>query len=276
MRQEGELEMANTSKAAVRGATPLSAGEFTSIEAERAQRKGRLAVAYRLFARLGYDHWVAGHITVRDPEFPDRFWVNPFGRSWRLLCASDLLLVDLDGTIVQGHGELNAAAFAIHSEIHRARPDVVAAAHAHTIHGRAWSATGRLLEPLSQDACAFYEDHAVFDDYTGVVYDADEGGHLARALGTRKALLLEHHGLLTVGETVDEAAFWLHLLERCCEAQLLVSSLQPRGDGTPAYRALEPAIAAKTFEQVGAHVHGWLGFQPFYEEIVQAEPEVLD
>ena len=111
--------------------------------------------------------------------------------------------------------------------MHRARPDVTAIAHAHTVYGRAWSATGRLLEPISQDACAFYEDHAVFDDYTGVVYDPEEGSVLARALGSRKALLLEHHGLLTVGETVDEAAFWLHLLERCCQAQLLMATLRP-------------------------------------------------
>jgi ribulose-5-phosphate 4-epimerase/fuculose-1-phosphate aldolase len=249
---------------------------FATVEEERVHRKGHLAVAYRLFARLGYDHWVAGHITVRDPEFPDRFWVNPFGRSWRHLRASDLLLVDLDGTLLAGDGVLNAAAFAIHSEVHRARPDVVAAAHAHTRYGRAWSATGRLLEPLSQDACAFYGDHAVFDDYTGVVYNTEEGSHLAAALGNRKALLLEHHGLLTVGETVDEAAFWLHLLERCCEAQLLVASLPPRDDGSPAYRALDASIAARTFEQVGQHFHGWMGFQPLYEEIVGAEPEVLD
>ncbi len=249
---------------------------FDSFEAERAYRKGHLAVAYRMFAQMGYDHWVAGHITVRDPEFPDRFWVNPFGRSWRHLRASDLLLVDIDGTLLSGDGVLNAAAFAIHSEVHRARPDVIAAAHAHTRFGRAWSATGRLLEPLSQDACAFYGDHAVFDDYTGVVYDAEEGGNLARALGSRKALLLEHHGILTVGETVDEAAFWLHLLERCCEAQLLVSSLPARDDGSPAYRALDASIAARTYEQVGQHHHGWMGFQPIYEEIVRATPEVLE
>jgi ribulose-5-phosphate 4-epimerase/fuculose-1-phosphate aldolase len=249
---------------------------YASIDEARAARKGHLAVAYRLFAQMGYDHWVAGHITVRDPGFPDRFWVNPFGKSWRHLRASDLLLVDLDGTVLEGDGVLNAAAFAIHSEVHRARPDVVAAAHAHTRFGRAWSATGRVLEPLSQDACAFYEDHAVFDDYSGVVYDAGEGSALARALGDRKALVLEHHGLLTVGETVDEAAFWLHLLERCCEAQLLVASLPPRADGAAAYRALSPEIAARTFEQVGQHHHGWMGFQPLYEEIVRADPEVLD
>jgi len=249
---------------------------FASVEEERAHRKGRLAVAYRLFAELGYDHWVAGHITVRDPQFPEQFWVNPFGRSWRHLCASDLLLVDLDGQLVMGEGAVNAAAFAIHSEIHRARPDVIAAAHAHTRFGRAWSATGRLLEPLSQDACAFYNDHAVFDDFSGVVYGTDEGGALAATLGDNKALLLQHHGLLTVGASVDEAAFWLHLLERCCEAQLLLASLPAGTDGSPPYRALGSAVAAHTHEQVGQHLHGWMGFQPLFEEIVRADPGVLD
>ncbi len=248
---------------------------FSSVDDERAHRKGHLAVAYRLFAQLGYDHWVAGHITVRDPEFPHQFWVNPFARSWRHLCASDLLLVDLDGNLVAGEGSVNAAAFAIHSEIHRARPDVTAIAHAHTRAGRAWSATGRLLEPLSQDACAFYGDHAVFDDFSGVVYDTDEGGALARALGDKKALLLQHHGILTVGESVDEAAFWLHLLERCCDAQLLVATLTRNADGSAPYRPLEPEVAAHTRAQVGEHVHGWMGFQPLCEEIVRADPDVL-
>jgi ribulose-5-phosphate 4-epimerase/fuculose-1-phosphate aldolase len=248
---------------------------FSSLEDERAHRKGHLAVAYRLFAQLGYDHWVAGHITVRDPEFPHQFWVNPFARSWRHLCASDLLLVDVDGNLVAGEGSVNAAAFAIHSEIHRARPDVIAIAHAHTRAGRAWSATGQLLEPVSQDACAFYGDHAVFDDFSGVVYDTDEGGALARALGEKKALLLQHHGILTVGESVDEAAFWLHLLERCCDAQLLLAGLLRNEDGSAPYRPLEPEVAVHTRAQVGEHVHGWMGFQPLCEEIVRADPDVL-
>ena len=111
--------------------------------------------------------------------------------------------------MLEGDRPLNAAAFAIHSELHRARHDVNAVAHAHTVYGRAWSATGRLIEPTSQDACAFYGDHAVFDDYTGAVYEAEEASRYATALGSGKALLLKHHGLLTVGETVDEATFWL-------------------------------------------------------------------
>ena len=120
---------------------------FSTVDEERAHRKGHLAVAYRFFAHMGYDHWVAGHITVRDPEFPDRFWVNPFGRSWAHLRASDLLLVDIHGALLEGDGVLNAAAFAIHSEVHRARPDVVAAAHAHTRFGRANIRASRPAHP---------------------------------------------------------------------------------------------------------------------------------
>jgi ribulose-5-phosphate 4-epimerase/fuculose-1-phosphate aldolase len=248
---------------------------FSSPEEERAHRKARLAGACRIFARLGYDHWVAGHLSVRDPEHADRFWVNPLGTSWRLMRVSDLLQVDLSGRVLHGSRPVNAAAFAIHSEIHRAREDVVAAAHAHTPYGRAWSATGRPLEPISQDHCAFYEDHAVFDDFTGAVYDAADSKRFARALGPRKALILQNHGLLTVGYSIDEAAFWLHLLERCAQAMLLVASLAPR-DGRPAYAALSHEVARRTREQVGEPLHGWRGFQPLWDEIVADAPELLE
>src|SRR5439155_20146502 len=196
------------------------------IDAERDHRKARLAAAYRVFARFGYDNWVTGHITVRDPEHHDRFWVNSFARSWHLMRASDLVLVDREGAIVEGRGQVNAAAFAIHSEIHRSRPDAVAVAHAHSPAAQAWSIHGQTIAPLTQDCCAFFEDHEVFDAYSGVVYGTDEGAAIAEALGGSKALLLRHHGLLTVGGSVDEAAFWLHLLEQCCALHLRIV---PRG-----------------------------------------------
>src|SRR5205823_4634620 len=85
-------------------------------------------------------------------------------------------------------------AFAIPSRIHAARPDVVAAAHAHSLYGKAWSSLGRRLDPLTQDACAFYEDHVVFDDYSGVVEEPSEGDRIARALGAKKAAILRNHG----------------------------------------------------------------------------------
>src|SRR5437773_11262910 len=116
---------------------------FESVEDERLHRKQRLAAAFRLFSRFGFDEGVAGHITARDPELTDHFWVNPFGMHFGHIRVSDLLLVDHNGNVVQGDRAVNAAAFAIHSQVHAARPDVVAAAHSHSIYGRTWSTLGR-------------------------------------------------------------------------------------------------------------------------------------
>jgi ribulose-5-phosphate 4-epimerase/fuculose-1-phosphate aldolase len=195
--------------------------KFESVTEERKERKQKLTAALRLFGRLGFDEGVAGHFTVRDPEHTDQFWVNPFGRSFKQMRVSDLILVNHDGEIVQGSGRLNAAAFAIHSQIHKHLPHVTAAAHTHSLYGKAWASLGRLLDPLTQDACAFYGDHVLFDDFTGVVLDTSEGQRIAAALGTKKAAILQNHGLLTVGQTVDEVAWWYITMERSCQAQLL-------------------------------------------------------
>src|SRR5271154_5964611 len=178
--------------------------QFATPAEERKYRKQRLAAAFRLFSKFGFDEGVAGHITARDPEKLDHFWVNPFGMHFSQIRASDLLLVNDHGEVVEGDREVNLAAFAIHSRIHKARPDVIAAAHAHSLNGKAWSSLGRLLDPLTQDACAFYEDHVVFDDFSGVVYDTDECDRIAKTLGDKKAAILSNHGLLTVGQTVDQ------------------------------------------------------------------------
>src|SRR5580765_1487276 len=153
---------------------------FSSFAEERRHRKERLAAAFRLFSRFGFDEGTAGHITARDPERTDHFWVNRFGQHFGQIRASDLLLVDHNGETVEGNGVPNRAAFAIHSQIHVARPDVVAAAHAHSIYGKTWSSLGRLLDPITQDSCVFYQDHSLFDDFTGIVYETSEGERIAR------------------------------------------------------------------------------------------------
>lgn len=131
---------------------------FDDKEKEREYLKGRLAAAFRIFGKYGFDEGVAGHITVRDPVDPTTFWVNPFGLAFSLIKASDLIQVDHQGTVIGGgpNRMLNAAAFMIHSAIHAARPDVVCAAHSHSIHGRAFCSLGRPLDIISQDSCAFY------------------------------------------------------------------------------------------------------------------------
>ena len=175
--------------------------KFDTVEEERLHRKQRLAASFRLFGKFGFDEGVAGHITVRDPEHADRFWVNPFGMNFKHIRVSDLICVDHTGAVVEGDARVNRAAFAIHSQVHAARPDVIAAAHSHSLHGKAWSSLGRLLDPITQDACAFFEDHALFDDFTGVVLDLEEGKRIGAALGDNKAVILRNHGLLTVGHS---------------------------------------------------------------------------
>ena len=103
---------------------------FATAAEERSHRKRMLAASFRLFSRFGFDEGVAGHITARDPERLDHFWVNPFGMDFGQIRASDLILVNHRGEVVEGKYAVNGAAFAIHSQVHAARPDVIAAAHA--------------------------------------------------------------------------------------------------------------------------------------------------
>jgi ribulose-5-phosphate 4-epimerase/fuculose-1-phosphate aldolase len=242
---------------------------FATVEEERLHRKQRLAAAFRLFAHFGYEEGVAGHITARDPELTDHFWVNPFGEPFAHMRVRDLVLVSDTGEVVEGGRPVNGAAFAIHSQVHAARPDVVAAAHSHSMYGKSWSTLGRLLDPLTQDACAFYDDHSLFDDYTGVVLDVEEGKRIAHALGERKAAILRNHGLLTVGHTVDEAAWWFIAMERACQSQLLAEAA-----GTPVPIGEEEA--AHTAAQVGTHRIGWFNFQPLYDMMVRRQPDLLE
>src|ERR1700678_2266663 len=157
--------------------------KFDNPADERLHRKQRLAAGFRLFSKFGFSEGVAGHITARDPEFTDHFWVNPFGMHFAHIRVSDLVLVNEKGEVVEGERPVNEAAFAIHSRVHMARPDVVAAAHAHSLYGKTWSSMGRVLDPRAEDACAFYEEHSLFADYTGVVYDESEGDRIAQSLG---------------------------------------------------------------------------------------------
>ena len=242
---------------------------FENVEEERHHRKQRLVAAFRLFSKFGFDEGVAGHITARDPELTDHFWVNPFGMHFGRITADDLLLVNHEGEVVRGEYPLNAAAFAIHSQVHAARPDVVAAAHAHSVYGKTWSTLGRLLDPITQDVCAFYDDHAVFDDFTGVVLDTEEGKRIAYALGDGKAAILRNHGLLTVGHSVDEAAWWFITGERSCQAELLA-----RAAGTPV--EIDHEMALMTAGQVGYPLAGWFSFQPLYARITKEQPDLFD
>src|SRR5215203_6078518 len=163
---------------------------FATVEEEREHRKQKLAGALRIFGRVGFGEGVAGHITVRDPEFPDHFWVNPFGMSFRHIRQSDLILVNHEGDVVYGSKPVNRAAFVLHAAIHSSRPDVIAAAHSHSPYGKSFSSLGIPLAPLTQDACIFYKDHTLISEHGGaVVFEVEAGRDFAAAFPTGKAAI---------------------------------------------------------------------------------------
>jgi ribulose-5-phosphate 4-epimerase/fuculose-1-phosphate aldolase len=240
------------------------------LEAERLHRKQRLACGLRTMGRLHLAEGVAGHVTVRDPEYLDRFWVNPFGKNFKLMTVSDLICVDHDGNVVEGDGALNAAAFAIHGQVHKARPDIIAAAHSHSMYGKTFSTLGKPLKMITQDATMFYEDVALCSDGSGaVVLDLEVGRKMAEALGDRKALIHQNHGLITTGGSVDAAVWWFIALERCCQSQLVAESA-----GTPI--EIPEGACIDGYKAQGSDIAGWFQFQPFWEELVAREPEFLD
>jgi ribulose-5-phosphate 4-epimerase/fuculose-1-phosphate aldolase len=252
-----------------RGARTTAEPIATAIEQERLHRKQELAAAFRIFGRFGFSEGVAGHITARDPEHLNRFWVNPFGMNFSQIKVSDLILVDHEGNVVVGDRPVKRAAFCIHSQVHLARPDVVAAAHAHSLHGKAFSSLGILLDPLTQDACAFFEDHGLYEDYRGIVNDIEEGKRISVALGGSKAVILANHGLLTVGESVAEAAWWFVTMERSCQAQLLAMAA-----GKP--KLIDRETALITRGQLGIPIAGQFQFSPLWDHIAATDPDLFD
>ncbi|MEO8364414.1 MAG: class II aldolase/adducin family protein [Ilumatobacteraceae bacterium] len=248
----------------------LAPPTFDNVEDERLHRKQQLAAALRIFGRLGFGEGVAGHITARDPEFTDHFWVNPFGKSFRLMKVSDLICVNHHGDVVYGNQPVNRAAFVLHSAIHKARPDVIAAAHAHSVYGKAWSTLGRKLDPITQDSCAFYEDHVLIKEQGGaVVLEVAAGEEIASHFPTGKAAIHQNHGLFTVGKTVEAAAFWFITMERNCQAQLLAEAV-----GKPILVPHE--MAQYTQQLTGFPDAGWLQFQPLFQEICKTDPELFE
>jgi ribulose-5-phosphate 4-epimerase/fuculose-1-phosphate aldolase len=134
------------------------------------------------------------------------------------------------------------------------------------VYGKAWSAFGRPLDMITQDALRFYKSHSVYDNFGGIVLDREEGIRIAKCLGKGKAAILQNHGLLTVGNSVDEAAFWFMSLDKTCHAQLLVDAASAGSGHKKIIIADEEAQF--THDQIGTPEKGWLGFQGYYDEIL--------
>jgi ribulose-5-phosphate 4-epimerase/fuculose-1-phosphate aldolase len=193
----------------------------------RAQRKRQVALGYRILAAQRWGDLGDGHISARDPERSDCFWTLRYGVSYHAVTLRDLVLVGPDGELVEGEGFINAAAYYIHHPILMARPDVVSATHIHTGWGTPFSAEVRPIEPITQESCIFFEDHAIFDDEEVQVQSVEGGKRIAVALGRHRAIILRNHGLLTVADRVDESVGSFVQMERVAEAHMKAREAKP-------------------------------------------------
>ncbi len=240
---------------------------FETVEEERAHRLQRLAGTCRIFGAAGFSEGLLGHVTVRDPEHPDRFWANPLGISFNRIRVSDLVLVDHDGTLIRGERPVNPVGVLLHAAVHRARPEVVAVCHAHSTHGSAWSSLGRPVEPITQDTAIFHGQQAIITE-PRVALDAEAADGFARAFGDKRVAIQVGHGLFATGLTVDEAAWRFISFDKACHVQLLAAAAgEPERWPEPMANALAQGLGSPDF--------AWLSFQTLWDDLVAAGTDFL-
>ena len=181
----------------------------------------KLAAAYRLAALYKWTDHIYTHFSARVPGPEEHFLINAFGLLFDEISASNLVKVDLDGTLVDdptGLG-INYAGYVIHSAIHGARHDLQAVLHTHTRDGIAVSAQKSGLLPISQHSIGF-SGRVAYHGYEGIALDLDERERLVADLGDKSVMILRNHGLLTAGVSVEHAFQQLQQLERACNIQV--------------------------------------------------------
>lgn len=190
------------------------------VDADEWAARVELAACYRLVAHFRMTDWIYNHISARVPGSHEHYLINPFGLLYEEVSASNLVKVDIHGTLVDDVGlDVNPAAFVIHGAIHQARPEVGCVLHTHSAAGVGVSAQQQGLLPISQHAFKVY-DRIAYHDFEGIALDTDEQQRLVADIGDKDVLILRNHGLLTMGTTVAKAFELMFFLERACQIQI--------------------------------------------------------
>jgi ribulose-5-phosphate 4-epimerase/fuculose-1-phosphate aldolase len=201
---------------------------FASAAELRLHRRRETALGYRILGAHGWGATGDGHISARDPELLDHFWLARYGVPFNQVTLNDIVLVGPNGTVVDAPGGIdtgiNPAAFLIHWPLHEAREDVMSACHTHTGYGTPFAAQRRLFQPISQESCAFIDQVAMFDDEELDIVTLDGGKRIAAALGDKRHAILCNHGLVSTGGTVAEAVGWFVSMERIAEVHMKAGS----------------------------------------------------
>uniref|UniRef100_A0A8C8I3W5 Alpha-adducin n=1 Tax=Oncorhynchus tshawytscha TaxID=74940 RepID=A0A8C8I3W5_ONCTS len=251
---QGGMAALNMSLGMVTPVNDLRGSDSISYEKGEKLLRCKLAAFYRLTDLFGWSQLIYNHLTVRVNSDQERFIIVPFGLLYSEVSASSLVKINMQGEIVdRGSTNLgvNQAGFTLHSAIYAARPDVKCIVHVHTPAGAAVSAMKCGLLPISPEALTLGE--VAYHDYHGIIIDNEENVLIQKNLGpTSKVLILRNHGLVSVGETVEEAFYYIHNLVTACEIQ--VRTLASAG-GPGNLVMLDPA-KYKSRPRCSEHVEG--------------------
>lgn len=207
-----------------------------------------LAACYRAFVHYGWTDSIFTHLSARVPGNPQQYLINPYGLLFEEICASNLIKVDFDGTVIAGDYPFNEAGHAIHSAMLKARPDINVALHSHTRAGMAVSCMDCGLLPITQQANEI-RDLVCYHDYGIASIDSDECDRLGQDMADRWIMIMRNHGLLTVGRSVAEAFYYLYTVENACKVQ--VDVLASRVEHVEPRAGVVDQLAAEGKNRVG-------------------------
>jgi ribulose-5-phosphate 4-epimerase/fuculose-1-phosphate aldolase len=207
-----------------------------------------LAAVYRLLAHYGWDDVIYNHSSMRVPGEPRMFLMKKHELLYTEVTASNLVKVNMDEDLDEKSG-VNRPGFTLHGGVLGARADVNCAVHVHTENGVALSGLKHGLRMISQQALRFYK-RVGYHKYEGITEDFDERARINKDLGQNRALILQHHGMLTVGKTAREAFVLMKYLLAAAEIQLTMEATGGELLEVPA------DVCAKTAEQFQHHDSG--------------------
>lgn len=225
-----------------------------------------MACAFRILAKSGFSENIAGHITMLKDD-TGAMYVNPWGLWWDEVSASDVCVVDTDGSVLEGRWDVTPAIH-IHTELHRARPDARVVVHNHPYHVTVLAAVGMLPQIIHQTAAMFDGDLAFVDEYTGEIDDASLGADLATRIGDASVVVLASHGVIVTAPTIEEATYKSATIDRMCRLTYDVALLGEQA------RTISAGITAgmkKSLIERGTDVF-WAGE---VRSLVRTQPDVL-
>ncbi|MBC9795245.1 TauD/TfdA family dioxygenase [Sinomicrobium weinanense] len=233
------------------------------------QLKYRLAASYRMMVSEQLDEGgISGHISLRVPGNPGLFWVNPFGLLAEDVKPDNLIMVDKKGNVVEGDHPVNVAGFCIHAAIHEAHPEINCIAHTHSPWGTLFSALNKKILPLDQNCCMFFEDHALYSQYNGAVTDAEDAQRISKALGNNHSIILQNHGTITCGATLEGAIIRMIAIERAYRLNFLAQQVMSQ------VQLIDPEVARSTKDWIGNELGLKIEFDALLKKVERLYPDL--